>query len=175
MDWVAKILENYLIIFGILVFLWINYTATMKYFDSQFILDQDATGGKTSSHPNRLTSGLFSKKEKKSLSIAAISENSLGVDNSNQEQPDGLKKSKEYREPDKSLKIWRKNILHVLELWNERIYRQMGFEWRIGELPKHLRSPNTNYIDYVELRFNPSKSKLRIDRLPKIKKRKYPF
>jgi hypothetical protein len=45
----------------------------------------------------------------------------------------------------------------------------------LGELGEELRDPLNGYIDYVELKFRPGMSKVKIEKLPKIKKRKYPF
>jgi hypothetical protein len=63
----------------------------------------------------------------------------------------------------------------VLKKWNEKKFKNIGFYWKLGELEKSLQDSQNSYIDYVELKFRPGMSKVKIEKLPKIKKRKYPF
>ena len=159
---------------GTLIFAGLNYKLTIRYFDTQDecsqVSQQNLEKEQTESQKQKL--GLFQKKDNKTDLKGSTKQQKSEIDITDQTMK---KHPKNSPCPGKTIEIWRKNIIYILSLWNDRIYNQMGFEWRLGELPKHLRTPNTNYIDYVELRFNPGKSRIKIDKLPKVKKRKYPF
>lgn len=64
----------------------------------------------------------------------------------------------------KENKIRRKKIIEILKKWNIKKFNNLGFCWKLSK-----------YLDYVELAYRPGLSKIPVEKLPKIKKRRYPF
>lgn len=61
-------------------------------------------------------------------------------------------------------KFRNEEITEILKKWNLKKYNSIGFNWKISK-----------YLDYVELSYIPGLSTIPIEKLPKVKKRRYPF
>lgn len=120
-------------------------------------------------HLNNDKQGQDLKEGYKDNSVTIIKINKLKDDEKIAENKVDLKKNQV------TYTSWRENILLILEKWNKDKYNQLGFYWKIAELDESLRDGYDDYIDYIELRYSPSVSNVKIEDLPKVKKRKYPF
>ena len=58
----------------------------------------------------------------------------------------------------------RNQILGILEKWNFKKFNSLGFTWKVS-----------TQLDYIELCYIPGLSEIPVEKLPKVKKRRYPF